>query len=161
MLIDFNDLQAPSRIFIYPSSRAFAATELQEIERKIAAFLTDWNAHGEALRAGFEIRYNRFIIIATDASYQAPSGCSLDALAHLIQGLEQAYGLTLLDRMNVSFRQGAYIAYKELSDFKELAKNNSVSEDTIVFNNVVNTVEEYRQYWEVPLKESWYKRFLK
>lgn len=42
---------------------------------------------------------------------------------------------------------------------KKLAKDKSVSANTIVFNNLVNTIEEWQESWEVPASESWHSRF--
>jgi hypothetical protein len=61
--------------------------------------------------------------------------------------------------MNVTFRLGEHIAHKPLIDFKKMAKDKAVSENTIVFNNLVNTIEEWSDNWEVPAKESWHSRF--
>ena len=61
--------------------------------------------------------------------------------------------------MNVTYKTGEFIAYKTLIDFKQMAKSKSVSENTIVFNNLVNTIEEWQDYWEVPANESWHSRF--
>jgi hypothetical protein len=41
-----------------------------------------------------------------------------------------------------------------------MAKDKSVSKNTIVFNNLVNTKAEYLENWEVPATESWHNRFL-
>ena len=62
--------------------------------------------------------------------------------------------------MNVTFKQGEFVAHKDLADFKKLVKNKSVSANTIVFNNLVNTKGEFTHDWEVPLKDSWHNRFL-
>ncbi|MFY8187233.1 MAG: ABC transporter ATPase, partial [Flavobacterium sp.] len=35
----------------------------------------------------------------------------------------------------------------------------AVNENTIVFNNLANTVGEWYEYWEVPANESWHARF--
>ena len=78
-------------------------------------------------------------------------------LVHLIQSLEQQYDITLLDRMNVSFKSGEYIAYKPLKDFKKMVKDKSVTAQTIVFNNLVNTKIEFDTSWEVPAQDSWHK----
>ena len=64
-----------------------------------------------------------------------------------------------MDKMNVSFKNGPYVAYKDLADFRKMAKAKSVSPNTIVFNNLVQTVGEYQDYWEVPASESWHSRF--
>jgi len=160
MLVDFKSLADNSRIWIYQSNRSFTADELKEIETGLSSFLQEWTAHGSALQAGFEIRYKRFIIIGLDQSQSSASGCSIDASVHFIQRLEQKYGVELMDRMNVSFKQGEYIAYKSLKDFKKMAKAKSVSKNTTVFNNLVANKLEYLEHWEVPAGESWHSRFL-
>jgi hypothetical protein len=121
-------------------------------------FLTQWTAHGNQLKAGFEIPYNRFIVIGLDQSLAAASGCSIDASVHFIQSVEGKYGIELLDKMNVSYKQGDYVAYKSLKDFKQMAKDRAISKNTIVFNNLVVNKEEYLQHWEVPASESWHAR---
>jgi hypothetical protein len=160
MLVDFNELPDHSRIWIYQSNRGFSEGELQELEESLTEFLKQWTAHGSDLHAGFEIKYNRFIVIGLDQSNASASGCSIDASVHFIQSLEQRFQVELLDRMNVSFKQGEYVAYKSLQDFKKMAKEKAVSPNTIVFNNLVATKQEYLDSWEVPASESWHSRFV-
>jgi len=62
--------------------------------------------------------------------------------------------------MNVSFKNGEFVAYKQLIDFKKMVKQKAVSPTTIVFNNLVNTKLEYEEFWEVPMIESWHSRLL-
>lgn len=159
MLIPFDQLPDEARIWIYQSDRPFTEEEATQIEKDTAAFLTQWTAHGASLKAGFELRYRRFIVIGLDQQEHAASGCSIDASVHFIQQLEQRLGVTLLDRMNVTFRQGEYIAYKPLSDFRKMARAKSVSANTIVFNNLVTHKGEYQDAWEIPAAESWHNRF--
>lgn len=159
MFVPFETLPTESRIWIYQSSRKFSDGEIAEIEKELTAFLTDWSAHGASLEASFIIRYNRFIIIAVNQDVQANTGCSIDASVAFIQKLEQKYNVDLLDKMNVAFKQGEFITYKTLLEFKKLAKEKAVSAHTIVFNNLVNTIEELQESWEVPANESWHSRF--
>ena len=42
---------------------------------------------------------------------------------------------------------------------EKLAKEKAVSANTVVFNNLVNTVGEWQDFWEVPAGESWHNRF--
>ncbi|MBR9854806.1 MAG: ABC transporter ATPase [Algicola sp.] len=160
MLVDFNELPDHSRIWIYQANRSFTDAELTELENSVVDFLKEWTAHGSHLHAGFEIKYKRFLVIGLDQTNASASGCSIDASVHFIQSLEKKYNVELLDRMNVSFKQGEYIAYKPLKDFKKLAKAKSVSANTIVFNNLVATKQEYLENWEVPASESWHSRFV-
>ncbi|WP_047414349.1 hypothetical protein [Cellulophaga sp. Hel_I_12] len=160
MLVDFASLPEESRVWIYQSSRSFSETELVEVNEAIKAFLQDWTAHGSDLNAGYELPYNRFIVIGLDQQRQGATGCSIDASVRFIQGLEKKYNIDLLDKMNVSYKQGEFVAYKTLLDFKAMAKNKSVSKNTIVFNNLVTNKEEYLNHWEVPAEESWHNRFM-
>ena len=159
MFIPFDTLSDDARIWVYPASRPFSAQELPVISEKMETFLTQWTAHGASLKAGFMIPYKRFIVFGLDETEQTATGCSIDASVHFIQSLEQEYDLVLLDKMNVSFKQGAYITHKSLLDFKTLVKKKSITENTIVFNNLVINKAEFTSQWEVPAHESWHARY--
>lgn len=160
MLVEFNTLPETSRVWIYQANRSFSEAELEEIKEKLNIFITNWTAHGSDLKAGYEIRYKRFIIIALDQDIQAATGCSIDASVHFIQELEKAYNIDLMDKMNVSYKQGEFVAHKTLTDFRTMAKQKAVSKKTIVFNNLVTNIAELKENWEVPASESWHNRFL-
>ncbi|WP_420322281.1 ABC transporter ATPase [Flagellimonas sp.] len=160
MLVDFESLPDTTRIWIYQCNRSFSNEELEEIVEAISQFLEQWTAHGSDLSAGFEIKYNRFIVIGLDQTNASASGCSIDASVHFIQQLEQKYSVELMDRMNVSYKQGEYVAYKSLKDFKKMAKDKAISKNTIVFNNLVANKLEYLEHWEVPASDSWHSRFV-
>ena len=160
MLVPFENLPDSSRVWIYQANRSFTNEELEEIQSRLDQFVTQWTAHGADLQAGYLIKYKRFIILALDQQINAATGCSIDASVHFIQQLENEFNVDLLDKMNVSYKQGEFIAYKSLSDFRKMAKQKAVSPKTIVFNNLVNTKEEYLHEWEIPLEESWHNRFL-
>ena len=160
MLVDFKTLPDESRVWIYQASRSFSDEELREIEQALSGFIKEWTAHGSELKAGFEMRYRRFIILALDQSQTSASGCSIDTSVHFIQSLEKKYGVELLDKMNVSYKQGDFIAYKPLTEFKKMARQKAVSKNTVVFNNLVANKLEYSEHWEVPASESWHARFM-
>lgn len=160
MLVDFKTLPETARVWIYQCNRSFSDAEMLEIRSDLDAFLTSWTAHGNDLNAGYEIKYKRFIVIALDQTSQGATGCSIDASVRFIQELEKKYDVMLLDKMNVSYKQGKFIAYKSLLDFKTMAKQKAISKKTIVFNNLVANKGEYLEHWEVPASESWHARFL-
>lgn len=161
MFIPFNEMPDTSRVWIYQANRSFSENEIEEISDRLEQFLSSWTAHGANLNASFEIKYKRFIVIALDQKLNAATGCSIDASVNFIQQLEKEYNVDLLDKMNVSYKQGEHIAYKTLLDFRKMAKDKAVSPNTIVFNNLVNNKAEYLESWEVPASDSWHNRFLK
>ncbi|MFN3756655.1 MAG: ABC transporter ATPase [Flavobacterium sp.] len=159
MNVPFDTLPDDSRIWIYPSNRKFSETEVISIKEELSVFLEQWVAHGQLLEAGFEIPYDRFIVIAVNSEAHPPTGCSIDSSVAFIQQLEQKYGVDLLDKMNVTYKTGEFLAHKSLADFKKMAKEKAVNENTIVFNNLVNSKGEWQDFWEVPAKDSWHSRF--
>jgi hypothetical protein len=159
MYLEFENLPEESRIWIYQSNRKFSDEEIIEIEKELLAFIENWSAHGSSLEASYLIKYNRFIILAVNQEVQQVTGCSIDSSVGFIQKLEQKYQVELLDKMNVTFKNGEHIAHKSLIDFKRMAKEKAVTSNTIVFNNLVNTIEEFNESWEVPAGESWHSRF--
>lgn len=161
MLVDFNILPPESRVWIYQANRSFNEQELEEIKEKLNVFIENWTAHGSDLQSGYTIEYKRFIVIGVNQAMSQATGCSIDASVHFIQQLEKDYNVDLMDKMNVSYKQGEYVAYKTLTDFRKMAKDKAVSKNTIVFNNLVANVGEFKENWEVPASESWHSRFVK
>lgn len=159
MYVPFENLPPESRIWIYQSNRKFSDEEWAAVEAQVKNFIDDWSAHGTSLEASYIMKYNRFIILAVNQQIQQATGCSIDRSVQFIQELEQKYEVDLLDKMNVTFKLGEHIAYKPLMEFKKMVKDKAVSEKTIVFNNLVNTIEEWNYAWEIPAGESWHSRF--
>jgi hypothetical protein len=159
MILPFNEMPLGSRIWIYQSDKKILDQDLIKIKTKLTEFLKNWTAHGDDLKSSFEIRYDRFIIIALNEKSAKASGCSIDACVHFIQQIENDYNISLLDKMNVTFKMGEHVTFKTLLEFKKLAKEKAVSANTVVFNNLVNTVGEWQDFWEVPASESWHNRF--
>ncbi|MCF2873798.1 MULTISPECIES: ABC transporter ATPase [unclassified Tenacibaculum] len=158
MLVDFNTLSEEAKVWIYPSSRKFYPQEIEGLKGKLKTFSEEWKSE-EDFKVSFELRYNRFIIFSVEDNIQL-SNAEIDKQVAFVLQLQQEYDIELLDKMNVCFKQGEYTQYKELKDFKKLIKNKSVTGKTIVFDNLVQTKHELDNYWEVPITESWYSRFL-
>ena len=161
MYTPMSEMPNHSKVWIYQSNRKFSEEEVKEIEQIMGKFVENWVAHATPLHASFEVKYDRFIVLAVDQDIHPASGCSIDALVRVIQEIEQKFKVDLLDKMNVTYKTGEFITFKTLIEFKQLAKSKAVSANTIVFNNLVNDLEEYREYWEVPAEESWHGRFFK
>lgn len=159
MFVPFEELPLESRIWIYQSNRKFTDDEITDIEESVKIFVESWSAHGASLEASFITKYNRFIVLAVNQEVQSATGCSIDSSVSFIQDLEKKYQVDLLDKMNVTFKNGDFIAHKSLIDFKKMAKEKAVSASTIVFNNLVNTIQEFNEAWEVPAEDSWHSRF--
>ena len=160
MLVPFETLSESAKTWVYPASRKFYKDELEEVEHKIKTFISDWKKEEADFKASYQFLYDRFVVILAEDPAGKLTNQDLDQVVAFILQLQSEYDLELLDRMNVCFKQGEFVQYKEIKEFKKLLKNKSVSNKTIVFDNLIQTKEELAHFWEVPITESWYNRFL-
>lgn len=155
MRTNYESLPDNSKVWIYPANRKFYPQEISEIRSKIEIFLKNWTQETTSVSSKYALFYDRFIVIFTSPELILKTG-TVDRLVSFILELQQAYDLELLDKMNVCFKQGTHVQYKELKSFKQLIKNRSVNRNTIVFDNRVATKNEFDNFWEIPASESWY-----
>ena len=160
MFTEYKNLPSNSRVWIYQSDREFTSKEIQFISEKAEDFINQWTRHGDDLKGSFTFKYNQFLILAVDESFNTVSGCSIDSSVRFIQALEKECALDLMNKMNVVFKDNDHINLVKLPDFQRLAREQKITSETLVFNNMVATKEALENNWEVPAKESWHKRFL-
>ena len=160
MLVDYNSLPDSARVWVYQSNRAFLENELLTIRKESAEFINSWTRHGDQLKGGFTILYNQFLVLAIDESFANASGCSIDSSVRFVQKLEGQLSVDLMNKLNISFKDGENINIVSMADFQHYAKTDKITSETIVFNNMVQTKEEVATKWEVPAKDSWHQRFL-
>lgn len=154
MLIDYKSLSDNSKIYIYPSNRKFYSNELLIIDERLKQFFETF----EESEISYKIKYGRFIIVFV--SDKTPLSIDLnDKLVTFIFSLEKEFKLSLLDKVNVCFKQGEYVQLKEMGEFKKLIKNKGVSKKTIVFDNLIVNKKEFENCWEAPAGESWISHF--
>lgn len=161
MITDFNSIPETSKIWVFPASRKFYVQELPEIIAKIERFLTDWQNENQPISAASLIKYDRFIIITANDTEQCLSLEAQDSLATFIQSLENSYEIILMDRINVCYKQGEFVQYKTLPEFKKMIKDKGVSQNTMMFNSMINLKEELEFGWEINIMDSWLGRFVK
>ena len=161
MIVDFNSIPAEAKLWIFPSSRKFYPQEIPELQKKIEAFLTTWSSNQEKpLSCASIIKYDRFVIIVADDT-ETPLSLEVHNLLSLfILGLEKTYDIVLLDKINVCYKQGDFVQYKDLIAFKKMIKAKGVSTKTVVFNNLIDRKEDLDYNWEINIMDSWLGRFL-
>lgn len=145
-----------SKIWIYQSDRAFTPTEVNAIQQKLDEFTAQWKAHGHQLKAKAEIRYNFFIVLIVDQDSANATGCSIDSSVRVIKEIEQAYHVDLFNRFNMAYKIDEEVHVNSKEDFETLITIKKITAETIVFNNLVQTLSEYQTKWEVPLEQSWH-----
>ena len=161
MKVDFNKIPKQGKIWVFPSSRKFYPQEIAGLKERIEDFLTDWDNQDISLNSAYLLKYDRFIIIGADDTSQSLSLQTHDLLITFIQELEKIFDVILMDKINVCYKQGEFVQYKDLKEFKKMMKAKGVSQKTTVFNNMIILKEELDYDWEINIMDSWLGRFLK
>jgi hypothetical protein len=161
MLIAFNSLPESAKVWIYQSSKIMTDEQANSILKQAENFVDTWTAHQAGLKAGVCIFYNTFIVFGVDESYNDASGCSVDKKVHFVKSIEQQTGLNLFDRMNIAtLTKNSDIKFFHFSNLNDELANHNLDMNSIVFNNLVSTVQEFNSNWQLPLKDSWMKGFV-
>ena len=147
-----------SRVWIYQSDRELYDDEVKQLHEILNKFATEWTAHNHQLKAKAEIRYNRFLILIVDQNQAGASGCSIDKSVNFIKKLEQEFKISLLDRFNLAYREGEKVLSAPRDEFEELLRSGKINSNTIVYNNMVQNLEQLETKWEVPFKDSWHNQ---
>ncbi len=159
MFVNFDSLTDSSKVWIYQSSREFTANEVEEISQVLKNFVSSWKRHSKELKASYQIRYNQFVILAVDESYNGISGCSIDASTNLFKNIEEKYNVDMFNKLNVAFKNGEHINIVTLADFQKYIKENKINNKAIVFNNMITTKKELENRWELAAEDSWHSRY--
>jgi len=155
-MIEFKDMPAHSRVWIYQSDKEFSSSEAEQIKNKSNVFVAQWTSHDQLMKACIEIFHNHFIVVCVDEKTAPASGCGIDKSVKFIQQLEKDFSVSLMDRMNVAYKAPTLKGEIQICNISELKSKNASS----VFNNLVQTKEELEKSWEVPIEKSWHKQFL-
>ncbi|MCX6276023.1 MAG: ABC transporter ATPase [Bacteroidetes bacterium] len=160
MYVTSDTLPEHSRIWIYQCSRELTNDELVSIGAETKQFLEGWTAHNQVLKAGYEFRYNRFLILMIDEKTAGASGCSIDKSVHFILSLEKKYGLSFMDRMKFAYKEQDRVEVVSRNQFEDLFSRGMLNGNSIVFNNLIATKKELQSEWEVALNDSWHKELV-
>ena len=161
MIVGFSTIPEEAKIWVFPSNRKFYPQEIEELKTSIETFLNSWKDNRIEVECSYLIKYDRFIIVTANDTENGLSLEGHDALISFFIELEKKYEIVLLDKINVCYKQGEFVQYKDLIEFKKLIKSKAVSESTTVFNNMITVKEELRYNWEINIMESWLGRLVK
>jgi hypothetical protein len=154
----FSQFPDTARVWVYQSERPLTEKEEKMLRTEIGSFVEGWSAHGNKLQADYAFLYGTFLILMVDEAQASASGCSIDDSVHTIQGLEKLLGISFMNRMVVTYREGEELKHVSMNDFWALIKSGRVTNETIVYNNLIKNKSELEASWEVPLERSWHKQ---
>ena len=154
MRVTYESLPAEASVLIYPGGRKFYPNELPVFVERMDEFCLSF----KGVDLCYEIKYDRFLVFLISDNTPLDLD-NQNILVDFVQQLEKEFDISLLDKVNVCFKQGEYVQLKEIVDFKKLVKSKGVSKKTIVFDLMINNKYEYETFFEAPAGESWVAHF--
>jgi hypothetical protein len=160
-MTNYNNMPADSRVWVYQSSRKLSEAEIASVKEKADAFIEEWTAHGTKLKACFEIRYGIFLLMLVDEKQAMASGCSIDKSVHFILNLENELGVSLTNRLLLTYRDNTgEVKVVSKNEFERLVQSRAITNETMVFNTLVKNKLELETGFEIPFEKSWHKNLV-
>jgi hypothetical protein len=98
---------------------------------------------------------SHFLVFMVDESAAQISGCGIDKSVQLVREIELKTGLSFFNRLNIQIESQDEVKVlnkQQLSDALEL---DLVNENTLFFDNLVQTKKEFIDSWKKPVSQSW------
>ena len=159
MRVEFDQMPDHSRVWIYQADRPLTDSECSKIEMLAAQFVEEWAAHGNSLKSSSAIFHRQFLVLTVDEDHAQASGCSIDSAFKFVRYLENEFDVALTDRAKVALAENNSVHTVNLGDVKSLVEANKLTSDTLVFNNLVTHIGQFREEWITPAGNTWLKKY--
>jgi len=157
----YEDLAGESRVWIFQANTEWSETGQKALFTELTRFVDNWLSHGSLLKAHFKLIDRRFIVFFADEEGDRMCGRAVDASVRFVKELETKYNLVLLDRNLVAYiDHNGKIQECRLDELNMLLEQGKITPETMVFNNLVHTKNEFEKSRLVPLSESWQQRYI-
>jgi hypothetical protein len=148
-----------NRVWTFVIGKPLGDEELAQLTQAGRTFVEHWTAHEKQLRGAFDVLGRRIVVVKVNEDLNQASGCSIDKLTRFMKMTESRFGVELLNRMNVAYREGDSIAVANANDVRGMIEAGRLKADTVVFNTAAANEDELSG-WEKPLKDTWLSRYL-
>ena len=155
-LVPFDTLPDSARVWVFGSDRALSEEATTVLLKQVEEHLSEWKAHGEPLTVGYEWRFGRFLVVAVDQRTAGATGCSIDGLFRVLQGLESKVDAKLVGGGRAFYRDGhGEVQSCERHELKALAETGAITENSVVFDTSLTDLGTLRACFERPARKSW------
>jgi hypothetical protein len=155
-LVPFETLPDSSRVWVFGSDRPLSEDATELLMAEVERYLVDWKAHGEPLTAAYEWRYGRLLVIGVDQRSAGASGCSIDGLFRVLQGLEPRLGARLVGAGRIYYRDNhGEVQSAERHELQTLKETNAIRPDSAVFDTSLTDLGSLREGFERAARKSW------
>ncbi|MCH7410723.1 hypothetical protein MM239_15045 [Belliella sp. DSM 111904] len=160
MYLEFDQMPAHARVWVYQADRKFNEEELHWVEERLVSFCNQWNTHGSMMLTSFRVKFGQVVILAVDESRLGASGCSIDSSVRVLREIEEKFGVNLLDQGKVSFLENEdSLVVNSVFGIKEKVAKGELRPDAVTLNPLVKLKGDLENNWLLPAKDSWLNKY--
>lgn len=159
-MVPYEQLAPTSKTWVFQAERELTDTEKELLTNKLIAFTNNWLSHGSLVKGHFKILHNRFVVFFADEQGEAMCGRAVDASVRFIKEMETLLGISMLDRKLLAYEKNGKVFSCTLSELSALLEDGTISNNTMVFDNLVSTKQDFENKWMIPLGSSWHQNYI-
>lgn len=141
------NLPKSSNVWLYQADRELTENEIIFINDELNVFIREWATHGTQLHGSFEVKHNRFVVLAVDENKVPTSGCSIDTSVHKMKEIGAKIKVDFFNRMNLFVTKEGEWRKVHISDLKDF-------KDWTMFNPMIKTLGDLSVNWEISVEDS-------
>lgn len=146
--------------WFYSLPQSLSAEQEAALKMDFDQFVGQWKTHGAPVDGLIQIKHRQFVIVQSNPAEGRPSGCSIDSLKKAVGQILQKHGLQAVEASQVFFEDATqHIRSVDFRQIPQLIKEGTLTPETKIFDHSLAHSDDLRK-WEIPLKQSWLKRYL-
>ncbi len=160
MLVEFNQLPANARFWMFTSNRLLTQEEIASLNNELSLFVQKWTAHKQNLNASYSLIDDAILVVGVDESQTGASGCSIDSMTKEITRLAQQMNIDWLNRFSIVVKSSEGNMAANANELKSLFSEGKINEQTLVSNSLLTSFDELQTSLYLPIKDTWMNRYL-
>ena len=143
-------------MWLFGAQRTLTDAEAVSIQGQMVDFVSGWQAHGKGLTADFCLLHRCILIVAVDESKEAPSGCSIDKVFHLLQSQKGKFDLDFFQRTLVWVLKGNDICILNKLEVQAALDSGEIHRDAPTMNMLAQSLGDLKKKGlTMSLSDSW------
>ena len=159
MYVPFELLPASARIWIYQADRPLTAAEVATVQPALRHFADEWTSHGRTLQASADIWHQQFLLVGLDEAVADASGCSIDASVRFVRAVEEALGVSLLEKSRLAFLLDGQVRLLDRREVKAAVADGRLLASTPYFDATVARKEALATSFPAAANQTWLARY--
>jgi hypothetical protein len=144
MTNNFFPAVADGPLWIFTMDQTLNVEQVEDLNRRFLTFFSEWNAHGNQVRAAHMLMENRILFVVADGSSCDVTGCSKDKLYHFLKAVGTSYGVDFFNRMLIPVWHRDELKVVHWNDIESMVDHNELENSASYVDATIASVAQFR-----------------